>query len=73
VNRRKSRAGGSESVPFSAGAGALGLSFCRLVLLHLYPNNLVWHAWEEITELLFILGVALVLWIFRESLLKESH
>jgi rhodanese-related sulfurtransferase len=54
----------------AAGVGAMGFSFFRLFLVQCYRDNLVWFgAWEEITELLFIVGVAVVLWIFRDSLL----
>lgn len=57
---------------FAAGTGAMGFSLFRLVLLDVYRDNLVWFAaWEELTELLFVLGVAVVLWVFRESLLPE--
>ena len=58
---------------FAAGIGAMGFSFFRLFLLHCYRDNLVWFAaWEEITEMLFILGVTLVLWTFRLPLFVES-
>jgi hypothetical protein len=62
-----------SKVFFAAGIGAMGFSFFRLFLLHCYRDNLVWFgAWEEVTELLFVLGVALVLWTFRRALLAES-
>jgi phage shock protein E len=59
----------------AAGVGAMGFSFFRLFLVQCYRDNLVWFgAWEEITELLFILGVGLVLWVFRDALLtKTAH
>lgn len=54
---------------FSAGVGAIGFSFLRLVLFHAFRDNLVWFgAWEEVTELLFLLGVGAVLWVFREAI-----
>jgi rhodanese-related sulfurtransferase len=57
----------------AAGAGALGFSFLRLMVFHFYPNNLVWFEfWEETTELLFVFGLAIGLWIFRERLGKPS-
>jgi rhodanese-related sulfurtransferase len=57
----------------AAGLGAMGFSFFRLVLLHCYRDNLVWFAtWEEVTEMLFILGVICVLWTFRNALLRKS-
>jgi rhodanese-related sulfurtransferase len=59
---------------FAAGTGALGFSFLRMGLYHCYRDNLVWFAtWEEITEVLFILGVALVLWTFRQALFAEPR
>jgi rhodanese-related sulfurtransferase len=61
-----------SKVFFAAGAGAIGFSFFRLVMFHAYRDNLVWYAaWEEITELLFIVGVGIVLWIFRHGLVTE--
>jgi rhodanese-related sulfurtransferase len=61
-----------SKVFFSAGFGAIGFSFFRLLVFHAYRDNLVWFgAWEEVTELLFILGVGLVLWVFRAALLPE--
>jgi rhodanese-related sulfurtransferase len=61
-----------SKVFFSAGMGAMGFSFFRLLFFQAYRDNLVWFgAWEEITELLFVLGVGLVLWVFREALLPE--
>ncbi len=61
-----------SKVFFSAGVGAIGFSFFRLVVFHAYRENLVWFgAWEEITELLFVLGVGLVLLVFRAALLPD--
>jgi hypothetical protein len=61
-----------SKVLFASGIGAMGFSFFRLFLLHCCRDNLVWFgAWEEVTKLLFILGVALVLWTFRRALLAE--
>jgi rhodanese-related sulfurtransferase len=59
---------------FSAGAGALGFSLFRMILLHCYRDNMVWFAaWEEITELLFILGIGITLAIFRELTKNVEH
>ena len=47
----------------------MGFGLFRLVLLQVYRDNLVWYAaWEEVTELLFVLSAGLVLWIFRHGL-----
>jgi rhodanese-related sulfurtransferase len=60
-------------VYFAAGAGALGFSFFRLVLNGVYRDHLAWSGiWEEVTELLFIVSVALTLWVFRKSLFAEQ-
>ena len=62
-----------SKVFFAGGLGALGFSFFRLFLLLVYRNNLTWFAaWEEITELLFILACGLVLWVFRHGLFLKS-
>lgn len=53
----------------AAGLGALGFSFFRLALVQIYRDNLVWYSfWEEITELIFVAGAGLVLWLFRHGL-----
>jgi len=58
-----------SKVFFSAGSGALGFAFFRLMLLQTYRDDLVWFAaWEELTELLFVLSAGLVLWFFRHGL-----
>jgi rhodanese-related sulfurtransferase len=54
---------------FAAGMGPLGFSLMRLFIYAPYHTNQVWFAfWEEITELLFVIGVAVVLWLFRKAL-----
>lgn len=56
----------------AAGMGPLGFGLFRTILTSLYSHNLVWfNAWEELTELLFILGVCAILWIFKSSLLAN--
>jgi rhodanese-related sulfurtransferase len=61
-----------SKVYFAAGMGATGFSFLRVVLFHAFRDNLVWFgAWEEVTELVFILGIGAILWIFRDALLPE--
>lgn len=58
-----------SKVFFAAGIGAVGFSFFRLILLHVYRDHLAWFGfWEEITELLFVAGTGVVLWIFRRGL-----
>ena len=56
---------------FAAGAGPLGFGMLRSTLTALYGANLVWFAfWEEATELMFIVGVCFILWVFRQSLFR---
>jgi rhodanese-related sulfurtransferase len=58
---------------FAAGIGTLGFGTFRTISTSMYNNNLVWfNFWEEATELLFIVGVCFVLWLFHNSLLKSS-
>jgi len=57
---------------FSAGLGPLGFGTMRMALVATFSNDLMWfETWEEWTELLFVLGVAVVLWIFRHGLLVD--
>jgi hypothetical protein len=43
-----------------------------VVLFHTYRDNQVWFGfWEELAELLFIVGVGIVLWIFRTGLFSK--
>lgn len=54
---------------FSAGAGAVGFSYFRLVLVASFVDAQVWFAaWEEITELLFVGVIAVVLLVFNRVL-----
>jgi len=63
-----------SKILFSAGAGAIGFSFFRLILLRVYSDHLAWFGfWEEITEWLFIAGVCCALWIFRLGLLQKTE
>jgi hypothetical protein len=60
-------------VLFAAGIGPLGFGMVRLFLFAAYRDDLAWFmAWEEFTELLFVLAVGLILFIFRHSLLVRS-
>ncbi len=57
---------------FAAGLGPLGFGTMRMALVATFRDDLMWfETWEEWTELLFVLGVAVVLWIFRHGLLAE--
>jgi hypothetical protein len=58
----------------AAGIGPLGFGMFRGILAGLYSQNMVWFSfWEEGTELLFIVGVCFVLWIFRQSLFEMEN
>jgi hypothetical protein len=57
---------------FSIATGFFGFSFFRMVLFYTYQDNILWFSnWEEITEFLYMAGVAATLWIFRKSLFAE--
>jgi len=59
---------------FASGLGFFGFSMFRLVLFQVYRDNLTWFVfWEEATELLFIVGLAVVLWIFRGRLFLAAE
>lgn len=58
---------------FAVGLGPLGFSLLRLALVAIFSDDLMWfESWEEWTELLFVVGVACVLWIFRHGLFPHS-
>jgi len=60
-------------VLFAAALGAMGFAYFRLLLLAPFADNQVWFvSWEEITELLYILGVGGILFLFRASLLAGA-
>ena len=41
----------------------------RLFFVSTFTDNLMWFdVWEEATELLSVLGIGVVLWVFRETL-----
>jgi thiosulfate sulfurtransferase len=68
-----------ESVPalskvlLAAGIGSLGFGFLRLGLFSINQDNLVWFDfWEEVTELMYVAGVGLVLWVFRSGLSRTT-
>ena len=62
-----------SKVFFAAGIGSLGFGFFRLILFGIYRDNLVWFDfWEEITEILFVVAVGVVLWIFWKPLRAGS-
>ncbi|MHC4646454.1 MAG: rhodanese-like domain-containing protein [Planctomycetota bacterium] len=60
-------------IVFAAGIGPLGFGMFRTVLNGMYSQNLVWfNFWEEATELLFIVAVCFILWLFRASLFRPA-
>lgn len=57
---------------FAAGIGPLGFGLFRTFLAHAYTDRMVWFIfWEETTELMTILAIAAVLWIFRRGLFHD--
>ncbi len=64
----------AAKIAFAAGMGPLTFGALRMALGAAYDQNRVWYLfWEETTELLFIFGVCLTLWIFRRALLPERR
>ncbi len=64
----------AAKVAFAAGMGPLMFGMLRMILGGAYDQNRVWYLfWEETTELLFIFGVCLVLWIFRRTLFPHAE
>jgi hypothetical protein len=62
-----------SKVLFAAGMGPLGFGLLRMLLLGAYHDNQAWFVfWEEITELLLVVGAAWILWIFRHGLYAEK-
>jgi rhodanese-related sulfurtransferase len=60
---------GPAKIAFAAGVGPLGFGMLRMILGAAYDQNRVWFLfWEEATELLLIVGVCCLLWIFRRGL-----
>jgi hypothetical protein len=60
-------------VLFAGGAGFLGFSFFRLFLFAPYADNVVWQFfWEEATEIIFIAGLVIILWLFRKGLFPKT-
>ncbi len=56
---------------FAAGAGLLGFAFLRAALFRMFASDMMWAVfWEEATELLFIIGVCAVFWIFWQGLFE---
>lgn len=62
-----------SKVLFSGGVGYLGFGLFRLIIFAPYRENLVWKAfWEELTELIFVVGVGITLWVFRHRLFRKD-
>ena len=58
---------------FSTGTGFLGFSFFRLIFFGVYRDNLVWpEFWEELTELMYMAGISVVLFVFQHSLFAKG-
>jgi len=59
---------------FAGGCGAMGFGALRMILAGAYSKRMVYFVfWEEATELLFIIGVCWVLWIFRRRLFASAQ
>jgi hypothetical protein len=59
---------------FAAALGPLSFGLLRMFFVATFSENLMWFDfWEEITEFLFVLGTAWVLWVFRQALFVHNH
>ena len=55
----------TSKVLFASGMGPFAFGMMRLFLFGVYTENLLWFiVWEELTELLYVAGVAVILWLF---------
>jgi hypothetical protein len=68
----------SDPVPlakllFAAAAGFLSFGLMRLFLSGAFTENLLWYVvWEEWTELIFVMAIGLILWLFRGTILAKA-
>ncbi len=64
---------GTSKLFLAAALGPLGFGLLRFFLRTAYRENLAWsNIWEEVTELLFVMAVGLVLWVFRGALFESE-
>ena len=64
----------AAKIAFAAGVGPMGFALFRMLVTGPYGQNLVWrNFWEECTELVFLIGVCYVLWLFRRTLFGKKH
>jgi hypothetical protein len=62
----------AAKVLLACGTGFLAFGFFRLFLFAPYLDNLVWFVfWEEATEMIYVAGVAVALWVFPRLLRQE--
>lgn len=62
-----------SKVLFAAGTGALGFAMLRWVFFSSYRDDFLWATfWEEVTELLYVAGVAYTLWVFRAGIFRKA-
>jgi rhodanese-related sulfurtransferase len=64
----------ASKVLLAAATGPLSFGMLRMFFVASFSDRLVWFdVWEEITELLSILSIGLVLWVFRHSLFVKAE
>jgi hypothetical protein len=70
--KRREPVAGSK-ILLAAALGPLSFGLLRLFFVSSFTDHLMWFdVWEEITELLFVVGVGVVLWVFRGRLFAPS-
>jgi rhodanese-related sulfurtransferase len=63
----------AAKILLACGAGFLSFGLFRLFLFAPYVDNLVWFVfWEEMTEMIYVAGVGVVLWVFPRLLQREA-
>lgn len=61
-------------VLFCGGFGFIGFALFRVMLGMIYAEALIWATfWEELTELMFVVAVIYLLWVFRHTVLPNFN
>ena len=59
----------TSKVFLATALGYLGFTFMRLAFFTFYWDNLVWFVfWEELTELILVIGILIVVWLLQPEL-----
>jgi hypothetical protein len=73
LTAKRENAIAAAKIGFASGVGPLAFGMFRMILGGAFDESRVWYLfWEETTELLLIVGVCWVLWVFHRSLLTDD-